>query len=149
MAKKKILLINPAFPESLWGFTRIHSLVGIQYGFLPLALPTLAALTPDQFELQLIDECVEPIDFDTPCDVVALTAFNVQSQRAFESCTHFKPGAGELRWVARSPPALLRCAVPTRTSFFLAKAKRFGRSSYRISPTDSLKTSTWPGKKPI
>jgi hypothetical protein len=23
---------------------------------------------------------VEPIDFDTPCDVVALTAFNVQSQ---------------------------------------------------------------------
>jgi hypothetical protein len=41
MSKKKILLINPAFPDSLWGFTRIHSLVGIQYGFLPLALPTL------------------------------------------------------------------------------------------------------------
>jgi radical SAM superfamily enzyme YgiQ (UPF0313 family) len=84
MSKKKILLINPSFPDSLWGFTRIHSLVGIQYGFLPLALPTLAALTPEQFEIQLIDECVEPIDFDTPCDVVALTAFNVQSQRAFE-----------------------------------------------------------------
>ena len=83
MSKKKILLINPAFPDSLWGFTRIHALVGIQYGFVPLALPTLAALTPEQFEIQLIDECVEPIDFDTPCDVVALTAFNVQSHRAF------------------------------------------------------------------
>jgi hypothetical protein len=55
MSKKKILLINPSFPDSLWGFTRIQSLVGIQYGFLPLALPTLAALTPEQFELQLID----------------------------------------------------------------------------------------------
>jgi len=53
MSKKKILLINPAFPDSLWGFTRIHALVGIHYGFLPLALPTLAALTPDQFELTL------------------------------------------------------------------------------------------------
>ena len=83
MSKKKILLINPSFPDSLWGFTRIHSLVGIQYGFLPLALPTLAALTPEEFDIQLIDECVEPIDFDTPCDLVALTAFNVQSHRAF------------------------------------------------------------------
>ena len=84
MSKKKILLINPAFPDSLWGFTRIQSLVGIRYGFLPLALPTLAALTPEQFDIQLLDECVEPIDFDAPCDVVALTAFNVQSHRAFE-----------------------------------------------------------------
>ena len=41
MSKKKILLINPAFTDSLWGFTRIHSLVGIQYGFLPLGrVPT-------------------------------------------------------------------------------------------------------------
>jgi hypothetical protein len=91
MAKKKILLINPSFPESLWGFTRIQSVVGIHYGFLPLALPTLAALTPEQFDITLIDECVEPIDFDTPCDVVALTAFNVQSQRAFEILHAFKP----------------------------------------------------------
>jgi radical SAM superfamily enzyme YgiQ (UPF0313 family) len=90
MSKKKILLINPSFPDSLWGFTRIQSLVGIQYGFLPLALPTLAALTPEQFEIQLIDECVEPVDFDTPCDVVALTAFNVQSHRAFEILQAFK-----------------------------------------------------------
>src|SRR2546423_733275 len=90
MSKKKILLINPAFPDSLWGFTRIHSLVGIKYGFLPLALPTLAALTPEQFELKLIDECVDPIDFDTPCDVVALTAFNVQSHRAFAILHAFK-----------------------------------------------------------
>lgn len=88
--EKKILLINPAFPDSLWGFTRIHSLVGIQYGFLPLALPTLAALTPEQFDITLIDECVEPIDFDTPCDVVALTAFNVQSHRAFAILQAFK-----------------------------------------------------------
>ena len=50
MSKKKILLINPSFPDSLWGFTRIQSLVGIHYGFLPLALPTLAALTPEEFD---------------------------------------------------------------------------------------------------
>ena len=33
---------------------------------------------------------MEPIDFDTPCDVVALTAFNVQSQRAFAILHAFK-----------------------------------------------------------
>ena len=70
--------------------------------FLPLALPTLAALTPEQFEIQLIDECVEPIDFDTPCDVVALTAFNVQSHRALPSCTPLKPGqVNRLGWTVR------------------------------------------------
>jgi len=90
MSKKKILLINPSFPDSLWGFTRIQSLVGIQYGFLPLALPTLAALTPEEFDIQLIDECVEPIDFDAPCVVVALTAFNVQSHRAVEILRAFQ-----------------------------------------------------------
>jgi radical SAM superfamily enzyme YgiQ (UPF0313 family) len=33
---------------------------------------------------------VEPIDFDEPGDVVALTAFNVQSQRAFEILQEFR-----------------------------------------------------------
>src|SRR4030095_11475925 len=99
------------FPDSLWGFTRIQSLVGIQYGFLPLALPTLAALTPEQFDITLIDECVEPIGFDTPCDVVALTAFNVQSQRASEILHAFK-ARGRLTALggpfATSSPAVCR-----------------------------------------
>jgi len=63
-----------------------HPILGryqIRLCFLPLALPTLAALTPEPFKIQLIDECVEAIDFDTPSDVVALTAFNVQSPLHF------------------------------------------------------------------
>jgi radical SAM superfamily enzyme YgiQ (UPF0313 family) len=86
----KLLLVNPKFSESLWGFNSIEHLVGVRYGFMPIALPTIAALTPQAWSIQAVDENIEPIDFDTPCDLIGLTAFNIQKTRAFEIAAEFK-----------------------------------------------------------
>ena len=90
MAKKKVCFINPAFPESLWSFHGVTSLIGKKGSFAPLGIATIAACTPPDFEIEIYDEEIESINFDTDADIIALTAFNVQSGRAFEIAREFR-----------------------------------------------------------
>ncbi len=48
---------------------------------LPLALPYLAAFTPPDWHVKLVDEQVQDIDFDYPADVVAITSWTVHSSK--------------------------------------------------------------------
>ena len=41
--------------------------------FMSLAFPILAALTPPEFDMEILDECVDNIDFDDPVNIVGLT----------------------------------------------------------------------------
>jgi radical SAM superfamily enzyme YgiQ (UPF0313 family) len=86
----KILLINPLFPNSLWSFSGLSDLVGSSIGQPPLGLATVAALTPEGHEITIIDENVEPIDFEAEADLVALGPFNVQFGRAKEIASRFR-----------------------------------------------------------
>ncbi|MBI4115012.1 MAG: radical SAM protein [Candidatus Omnitrophica bacterium] len=56
----------------------------------PLGLATVAALTPPHWEVAIADENVEEIDFETDADLIGITAFNVQYQRALEIAAEFK-----------------------------------------------------------
>jgi len=56
----------------------------------PLGLAILGALTPPSFDVELVDENIEPIDFDTPYDIVALSAMAIQEQRLFEIADAFR-----------------------------------------------------------
>jgi radical SAM superfamily enzyme YgiQ (UPF0313 family) len=85
-----VLFICPRFPDSLWNFEGIHALAGVRAAQSPLGLATLAALTPAEMTVSLVDENVEPIDFDQPCDVVAISSFNVQWARAVEIAGEFR-----------------------------------------------------------
>ncbi len=59
-----IIIINPQFNTSYWGLEYAMSFLGIK-AVLPVAsLPLLAALTPRGHTVTLIDENVEPIDFE-------------------------------------------------------------------------------------
>lgn len=81
-----IVIINPRFDTSYWGLEHAMPFLGIK-AVLPVAsLPLLAALTPPQHRVTLIDENVEPIDFDrcTRADIVGVTGMNVQRSRMHE-----------------------------------------------------------------
>jgi len=86
----RFLLVNPIFPESFWGLNRIQSVTGKRYVIPTLALPTIAALTQAPHEVVLVDENVEEIDFDLPCDLVGLTCMSVQGPRGFEIAAAFR-----------------------------------------------------------
>ncbi|MFQ5649227.1 MAG: DUF4070 domain-containing protein [bacterium] len=86
----KVAYVNPIFPDTLWSFRGIRSITGVKTAFAPLGLATAVALTPREWEIEIYDEEIEVIDFDTDADVIALTAFNVQTQRASKIAAEFR-----------------------------------------------------------
>ena len=57
---------------------------------VPLTTPYLAALTPPDWEIKLLDEQLEPLDFDYPADVAAITAWTLHSFRAYDIADEFR-----------------------------------------------------------
>jgi radical SAM superfamily enzyme YgiQ (UPF0313 family) len=51
---------------------------------IPLALPTIAALTPDRYDIRIFDEEIEDIPFDQTPDIVGITTLAATANRAFE-----------------------------------------------------------------
>ncbi len=81
-----IVLINPRFETSYWGMEHALPIFGAKAILPTAALPLLAALTPPAHEVTLIDENVEPIDFErcARADLVGLTGMIVQGRRMKE-----------------------------------------------------------------
>jgi radical SAM superfamily enzyme YgiQ (UPF0313 family) len=86
----KIYLINPKFPVTYWGFTLSNDLSGMRYTTPPLALATLAGLTPAGIDVEICDENIEEIDYNRDCDIVGVTSYLMQAPRAFEIAARFR-----------------------------------------------------------
>src|SRR5262245_39886193 len=87
-----IVIVNPRFEVSFWGLEYALPVFGKQANMAVGALPLLAALTPAEHTVTLIDECVEPLDFDriARADIVAVTGMIVQRDRMTEVLTELK-----------------------------------------------------------
>jgi radical SAM superfamily enzyme YgiQ (UPF0313 family) len=57
---------------------------------VPLTLPYLAALTPPEWEISLVDEQLDDIDFGARVDMVALSAWTLHSWRAYDIAAEFR-----------------------------------------------------------
>ncbi len=81
-----IVLINPRFEVSYWGLEHALPFFGKRANMPVASLPLLAALTPPGHDVTLVDEGVEPIDFDrvARADVVGVTGMIVQRFRMRE-----------------------------------------------------------------
>lgn len=88
--RKKILMVYPAFPPSFWSFGYAKKIGGFKAVMPPLGLATLAAVTPRDYDVSIVDENVRPIDFDAECDIVALSAMAIQEKRFFEVADEFR-----------------------------------------------------------
>ena len=81
-----IILINPRFSPSYWGLNYAMPLLDAKAAVAPINLPLLAALTPPEHQVTLLDENIEEIDFDrcSRADIVGITGMNVQRKRMHE-----------------------------------------------------------------
>ncbi|MFA6600140.1 MAG: radical SAM protein [Candidatus Omnitrophota bacterium] len=86
----KVVLINPRFEPTIWSFDGLQPFTGTRFSTTPLGLATVAALTPSDWQVEIIDENVEDLRFDSDADLVGITAFNVQYQRALEIAAEFQ-----------------------------------------------------------
>ena len=88
----RLLLINPLFPESFWSskWTFENVLRSKRAVSPPLGLATLAALCPDDWEVEIIDENIEPIPLEPVADIIGICGMGVQYDRGIELIQHFK-----------------------------------------------------------
>lgn len=80
---KKLLLISPLAPTSLFG-TDFH------FRLPCLSLLKVAALTPPHWQVVIIDEKVEAVDFAQDADLVGITAMTCTVNRAYEIADRFR-----------------------------------------------------------
>ena len=89
MNKPTLILIYPAPDKDRLGSRRRRST-----SVPKLNLSILAAYADDLFDVRIIDETVEDIDFDIKADMVAITVLTLVARRAYEIATEFsKRGA--------------------------------------------------------
>ena len=81
-----IVLINPRFKVSYWGLEHALPIFGKRCNMPVACLPLLAALTPAEHTVTLIDENVEDIDWErcARADIVGMTGLSVQRHRMRE-----------------------------------------------------------------
>ena len=85
-AAADIVLINPRFEASYWGLEHALPLFGKRAAMPVASLPLLAALTPPEHRVRILDENIEPLDFDriARADIVGITGMSVQRARMRE-----------------------------------------------------------------
>lgn len=89
--KKKIVLIRPYSPETFWKLSGILEISGKKAVLPPLSLVTVAALTPeDKYEVRIIDEETETLDYDMECDLVGITGFTLHAKRIKKISEEFR-----------------------------------------------------------
>lgn len=88
----EIVLVNPRFEVSYWGLEHALPLIGKRANLPTACLPLLAALTPGEHRVTLVDENVQPLDFDrlARADIVGLTGMSVQRYRMREILAELK-----------------------------------------------------------
>ena len=77
----RIMFVNPKHHPHSMNFHHCMDIVGVKYSHMPLSLPTLAALTPADCIIDLIDENVDAVRLETDADIIALTGSVPQRKR--------------------------------------------------------------------
>ena len=83
----KILLISPENKKSVYAYSKKDAK---SIWFPKLSLPTIAAHTPPDIEVKIVDECVEDIDFNIDVDLVGISTMTYLAPRAYEIAAKFR-----------------------------------------------------------
>lgn len=82
---KKILLIQPTPYDQHGELVKKNRLY-----FVGLALPLLAALTPEEYEVEICYETIEEIPFDTDADLIGISSMGHAVMRTIDIAKKFK-----------------------------------------------------------
>ncbi len=82
----KLLLILPKNERGFWGKVSKNG----KAGFVRLNLPTIAALTPQDWDVEILDARARPVDYNAKVDVVGITGFTADMPNAYEIADNFR-----------------------------------------------------------
>ncbi|MDT3776882.1 radical SAM protein [Nitrospira sp. MA-1] len=85
--RPKLLLLDP-YPRN--NPYRMSASERRSIWFPKLSLPAIAAYTPTTWNVEIVDEAVMDINFETPCDVVGISIMTCYAPRAYEIADEFR-----------------------------------------------------------
>ena len=83
---KKLLLILPDSQRGYWGKVSKSG----KAGFVRMALPTIAALTPSDWDVEIHDARTTPVDYDRKIDLVGITSYTADITDACKIADGFR-----------------------------------------------------------
>jgi hypothetical protein len=84
---RRLLLVDPYPRENPYRLTASERRA---VWFPKLSLPVIAAYTTEDWQVDLVDEAVQDVNFDHPCDLVGLSIMTCYAPRAYETATEFR-----------------------------------------------------------
>jgi radical SAM superfamily enzyme YgiQ (UPF0313 family) len=85
----KILLVFPRIEHGVATYQDRGSWSSILFGYPIITLPHLAALTPKEHSVSIIDENYDPIDYSTDADLIGITSYTMTAPRVYQIADEF------------------------------------------------------------
>ena len=82
----KLLLVLPKNERGYWGKVSSKG----KAGFVRLNLPTIAALTPKEWDVEILDARARPVDYYIKADIVGITGFTTEMPSAYGVADGFR-----------------------------------------------------------
>jgi radical SAM superfamily enzyme YgiQ (UPF0313 family) len=82
----KLLLVQPRNDRGYWGKVSKKGKAGL----VRLSLPTIATLTPPDWEVEILDARATPVNYSRKIDLVGITAFTAEIPSAYEIADGFR-----------------------------------------------------------
>lgn len=107
-------------------FKYISDLFGgrVKTGSIPLAIPTVAALTPRDVEVTIEDENIEEIKYDDPVDLVGITFMTYLAPRAYQIADEFRKRKVPVVFGGIHPSMLPEEAIQHADSIIIGDAEK-------------------------
>jgi len=119
----KILLV---FPKILHGATSVRnkgSWTQIIFGYPIITLPHMAAITPDKYDVKIVNENYEDINFDEDCNLVGITCYTMTAPRVYEIADEFRKRGKKVVLGGYHPTAMPNEAIQHADSVVLGMAE--------------------------
>jgi radical SAM superfamily enzyme YgiQ (UPF0313 family) len=121
------------------------------YPFPMLGLTLLASLFPKGYEVRIVNEAIEEIDFESEVDLVGITALTCVIQRAYEVADRFRKKGVKVILGGVHPSLLPEEAKDHADSVFIGEAEGRIEEVIKDFETGTLKPfykdQTWPNLK--
>ncbi|MEO0166000.1 MAG: radical SAM protein [candidate division WOR-3 bacterium] len=130
----KLLLIAPAIVDE-----KRRGMQGKAFQLPPFSLAAVAAATPDWVQIKILDEAVEPIDYNYPADLVGITVLTRFAPHAYEIADRFRSRGVKVVLGGLHPSALPDEAIQHADAVVIGEAEGIWETLIRDFEKKELK----------
>ncbi len=118
-----ILLIFPRIDHGITTYKDKGSWASILFGYPIITLPYLAAITPKEHSVKILNENYDNIDFDEKVDLVGITTYTMTAPRVYKIADEFRKRGVKVVLGGYHPTALPNEAIIHADSVVLSEAE--------------------------